>query len=160
MKKYILVILMMLCLCGCNSDKENVNSTHDGLIASDIENEGIEKEYDCSFTKTYRIIETLEDYGSATNTFYYVVGDVFQSFTPEILLVPLKYEDKLDEDEAYEFTYTLKGKGIINDMDDVNDYFINTTINNRESPTSLEVSIDVRRTDKTGLEQINEDICG
>ena len=151
---------MVFCLCGCMKDKEETNSVNDNLIASDINSEVEEKEYDCAFTKTYRIIETLEDYGSATNTFYYVVGDVFQSFTPEILLVPLKYEDKLDEDKSYEFTYTLKGKGVINNMDDVNDYFVSTTIDNKDYPASVKVTIEVKETDKTGLEQINEDICG
>lgn len=150
---------MIFCLCGCRSDKETTNSVDDGLIASDIKDVNENKKYDCSFIKTYRIIETLEDYESATNTFYYVVGDVFQSFTPEILLVPLNYKDKLDEDKSYEFIYTLKGKGVINSMDDVNDYFISTTIDNKEYPSDVKVTIEVKETDKTGLEQINEDIC-
>ena len=72
-----------------------------------------------------------------------------------------RYGEKknLEVNKYYEFTYSLKGitKDKINDIDDVLKY--NSFNNLIKSDNSLSALVEIKETDKRGLEQIQEDIC-
>lgn len=122
----------------------------------------MEKEYDCSFTQTYNIVNKLDGYIGEVLELSYIVVDQFQSHGAITHIIPTELKDSLSVNKSYEFTYTLKGKGIINDMDDIYSYLSATTVNksqNNEVLTNLEVTLAIKETDKTGLSQIQENIC-
>ena len=121
------------------------------------ENTSIDKninyEYDCSFTKTYNIVNLLSNYKYDDNNYSYIVVNAFQDNAAKTLLIPIKIKNKLKVNTNYEFTYTIKGK--VNhelSIDELMTYMIN---NNED----LKVTLAVNKTNKTGLNQKNESIC-
>ena len=74
-------------------------------------------------------------------------------------IITSELKKKLEVNKYYEFTYTLKGttNNKINNIDDVLSYF---SFNNAiRSDNRLKVLLEVKETDKLGMEQIQEDIC-
>lgn len=121
-----------------------------------------EKEYNCSFTKTYNIVNKLDGYIAEVLELSYIVVDQFQSHGAMTHIIPTELKNSLEVNKSYEFTYTLKGKGTINDMFDVYSHLSGTTVNksqNNEDLTNLSVTLTIKETDKTGLSQIQENIC-
>ena len=123
--------------------------------------ESEEREYDCSFTKTHRIIQIL-NYNFAMEGVSYAIVDDFQGYQPLIVIIPKDMENKLVKDKYYEFTYKLNGKGIIKDFNDLNSYLIGT-LNNKsrgnDSIGTIYVDLEIKETDKKGLDQVQENIC-
>lgn len=113
------------------------------------------KEYNCSFTKTYLVknlwtIDTKEEISGMS----YVMLSQFQVDDMITAIIPTEVRDKLQEGKTYEFTYTLNGKSkTIKTMEDINTYFSST--NNDD----FKIIVDVKETDKLGLEQIQDSIC-
>ena len=120
-----------------------------------------EREYDCSFTKTHKIIQML-DYHFAMEGVSYAIVDDFQGYQPLIVIIPKDMENKLVKDKYYEFTYKLNGKGIIKNFNDLNSYLIGT-LNNKsrgnDSVGTIYVDLKIKETDKKGLDQVQENIC-
>lgn len=167
MKKILLLCLVLLVVSACSMEKnidDNIQNNSDVSQNDDINknsddnNDTNKKYYDCSFTKTYRIVNKLDGYVSATNTFDYIVVDSFQSFVPVVISIPLGEKEKLEIDKYYEFTYTLKGTGTIEDMEDIDEY-MQGVITIPENVSNLDVNLKIKSTEKVGLEQINESIC-
>ena len=111
--------------------------------------ESEEREYDCSFTNTHKIIQIL-DYHFAMDGVSYAIVDDFQSYQPYIVVIPKDMETKLEKDKYYEFTYKLNGKGIIKDFNDLNSYLIGT-LNNKsrgnDSVGTIYVDLEIKETD-------------
>ena len=122
-------------------------------------NENVEQiNLDCSFTRTYEIVHLLEGYRAAGPDYSFVVIDQFQFFEPEVHNLPAKLKENLKVGEYYEFTYHLKGKMDASkdlDMDDINDMIV------LEHPgdDNLTATLQIKKTDKLGLGQIQEPIC-
>lgn len=112
------------------------------------------REYDCSFTKTYRVVNLLDGYIAEVPEWSYVALDQFQSHQIFAAKIPSDLKKELKENEYYEFTYTIKGNGIIKTMNDVNNYLVLD-----DSSAELKVTLNVKKTDKQGLEQMQENIC-
>ena len=159
----IISLIYIIVLKIPNKDENNNIKDYISNMNSSNSNEDItEKEYDCSFTKTYRIVNTLDDYIAEVSELSYIVVDQFQSHSAMTHIIPTESKDSLKVNKYYEFTYILKGKGIINDMSDIYSYLSGTTVNknqNNEDLTNLSVTLMIKETDKTGLEQIQEKIC-
>lgn len=119
--------------------------------------DSIEHEYDCSFTETWRIIDTLDGYIAEVPELSYVVMDKFQTHSAYSYYIPSELKNGLEVNKYYEFTYSLKGTGIINDMDDVYSYMIKTALG--YSSSDIKVTLSINETSKQGLEQLNEPIC-
>ena len=117
-------------------------------------NDFIEDEYDCSFTKTYRVVNLLDGYISEVPEWSYVVVDQFQNMNIVSLRIPTELKSILEENKYYEFTYKIKGSGSIKTIEDINKNLILD-----DSPAKLKVSLDIKKTDKTGLDQIQDNIC-
>lgn len=145
-----------------NETKDDIKDSISNIDNSNLNKEETEKEYDCSFTKTYRIVNTLDGYIAEVLELSYIVVDRFQSHGAMTHIIPTELKDSLKVNKYYEFTYKLKGKGIIDDMDDVYSHLSGTTVNksqNNEDLTNLSVTLTIKETDKTGLDQIQENIC-
>ena len=120
-----------------------------------------EREYNCSFTKTHKIIQIL-DYNFAMEGVSYAIVDDFQGYQPLVVVIPKDMENKLEKDKYYEFTYKLNGKGIIKDFNDLNSYLIGTLSNKsrgNDSVGTIYVDIEINETNKKGLDQVQENIC-
>ena len=113
-----------------------------------------DKEYDCSFTKTYRIVNLLDGYIAEVPEWSYVALDQFQNHSVIAARIPSTLKNKLQENKYYEFTYTVRGNGIIKTMEDVNTYLVLD-----DSNAEFKVTLKIKETDKQGLEQIQENIC-
>lgn len=138
-----------------NSNVEQKNTTNNV-----IENEQVQKEYDCSFTQTYRVIDKI-DYPLAADGVSYIVVDTYQGYDPFVVAIPSSI-DNLEMYKYYEFTYHLKGKGIINNFKQLKPYLISSLFNKyngNNSSGTVYVELDVVETSKKGVEQIQEDIC-
>lgn len=115
-----------------------------------------EKEYTCTFTKTYMVsniwtVDTKEEIPGMS----YIIVKQFQIDDVITLIIPTELKDKLETGKYYEFTYTFTGKKQnIKTMEDINNYL--QLANNNEE---FRINIDAKETDKQGLEQIQEDIC-
>lgn len=169
-KRLLLIcVVVMLGLLGCNI---YLNYENNKLIKEDNTTKGDEdntinkvtdntKEvyYDCSFTKTYRVVDLLDGYIAEVPEMSYVVVDQYLTHGAYSHIITSELKKKLEVNKYYEFTYTLKGatKDKINDIDDVLSYF---SFNNAiRSDNRLRVLLEIKETDKLGMGQIQEDIC-
>ena len=135
---------------------EKLNYKYNELKKQDTEQiENLKYTYDCSFTKTYNIVELVEGYISEVPEYSYIIVDEFQSHYLKTLRIPSTLKKNLKEKNYYEITYTLKGttKEILNNID-----YINNNISSGEN-YGFNITIKINETNKTGLEQINEEIC-
>lgn len=157
----LISIVVILGLMGCNLYLHHEN---DKLLKEEVkvkDNDSIDKEvyYDCSFTQTYRVVDLLDGYVAEVPEMSYVILDKFQIHGAYAHIISSEQKKKLEVNKYYEFTYYLKGttKDKINDINDVLSY---SSFNNQiKSDNSLSVLLEIKETDKLGMEQIQEDIC-
>ena len=157
----LISIVVILGLMGCNLYLHHEN---DKLLKEEVkikDNNNIDKEvyYDCSFTQTYRVVDLLDGYIAEVPEMSYVILDKFQIHGAYAHIISSEQKKKLEVNKYYEFTYYLKGttKDKINDINDVLSY---SSFNNQiKSDNSLSVLLEIKETDKLGMEQIQEDIC-
>ncbi len=157
----LISIVVILGLMGCNLYLHHEN---DKLLKEEVkvkDNDSIDKEvyYDCSFTQTYRVVDLLDGYVAEVPEMSYVILDKFQMHGAYAHIISSEQKKKLEVNKYYEFTYYLKGttKDKINDINDVLSY---SSFNNQiKSDNSLSVLLEIKETDKLGMEQIQEDIC-
>ncbi len=157
----LISIVVILGLMGCNLYLHHEN---DKLLKEEVkvkDNNNIDKEvyYDCSFTQTYRVVDLLDGYIAEVPEMSYVILDKFQMHGAYAHKISSDQKKKLEVNKYYEFTYYLKGttKDKINDINDVLKY---SSFNNQiKSDNSLSVLLEIKETDKLGMEQIQEDIC-
>ena len=129
------------------------------ITENNVENNNAEQiTLDCSFTRTYEIIDLMNNYIAAGPDYSYVIIDQFQFFEPVVHGLSTKLKENLKVGEYYEFTYHIKGKMDSSkelDMDDINDMIV------LEHPVddNLTATLKITKTDKLGLEQIQEPIC-
>ena len=165
-KRLLLIcIVVILGLMGCNiylqyendkltKEKDNVKEE-----VTDITTNTKEVYYDCSFTKTYRVVDLLDGYIAEVPEMSYVVVDQYLTHSAYSHIITSELKKKLEVNKYFEITYTLKGatNKKINNIDDVLSYF---SFNNAiRSDKRLKVLLEVKETDKLGMEQIQEDIC-
>ena len=157
----LISIVVILGLMGCNLYLHHKN---DKLLKEEVkvkDNDNIDKEvyYDCSFTQTYRVVDLLDGYIAEVPEMSYVILDKFQIHGAYAHIISSEQKKKLEVNKYYEFTYYLKGttKDKIND---INDVLSHSSFNNQiKSDNSLSVLLEIKETDKLGMEQIQEDIC-
>lgn len=157
----LISIVVILGLMGCNLYLHHEN---DKLLKEEVkvkDNDNIDKEvyYDCSFTQTYRVVDLLDGYVAEVPEMSYVILDKFQIHGAYAHIISSEQKKKLEVNKYYEFTYYLKGttKDKINDINDVLSY---SSFNNQiKSDNSLSVLLEIKETDKLGMEQIQEKIC-
>lgn len=157
----LISIVVILGLMGCNLYLHHEN---DKLLKEEVkvkDNDSIDKEvyYDCSFTQTYRVVDLLDGYIAEVPEMSYVILDKFQMHGAYAHIISSEQKKKLEVNKYYEFTYYLKGttKDKINDINDVLSY---SSFNNQiKSDNSLSVLLEIKETDKLGMEQIQENIC-
>ena len=157
----LISIVVILGLMGCNLYLHHEN---DKLLKEEVkvkDNDNIDKEvyYDCSFTQTYRVVDLLDGYIAEVPEMSYVILDKFQIHGAYAHIISSEQKKKLEVNKYYEFTYYLKGttKDKIND---INDVLSHSSFNNQiKSDNSLSVLLEIKETDKLGMEQIQEDIC-
>lgn len=175
-KKYIgiifVVIVVLICfICyfyysndkikGYKNEIKRLNSlinNYTEIKQNDLE---LSRNYNCSFTKTHRIIEIIDYYFALDGVSYALVDD-FQSYQPYIVIIPKNIEKKLEKNKYYEFKYTLTGNGIVRGFDDINSYLIGSLFNNyngNSSSGTIYVNLEIKESNKKGLEQIQENIC-
>ena len=195
-KKIILFLLITFLICSivyivflqkknsnCNTYNKNIESVTDKNVVSK------EKEYDCTFTQTYRVVNLLDGYIAEVPELSYVILDKFLTHQAISHIIPMNQKNKLESGKYYEFTYQLKGKGYIENMNDIYQQISSTELykgyienmndiyqqisstelyNQSDEKTKKEIYKDkkmfvyltINETTKTGVEQINEDICG
>ncbi|UKI26672.1 MAG: hypothetical protein L6V91_07950 [Bacilli bacterium] len=141
--------------------KEDVDSYKEKVstLEKQLENKQNEesREYDCSFTRTYRVIDSI-DYPLASDGLSYIVVDDYQGYVPFVVAIPSSI-DNLETYKYYEFTYHLKGKGLINNFEQLNSYLISSLFNKyhgNSSSGTVYVELDIVETSKKGVEQIQE----
>lgn len=157
----LISIVVILGLMGCNLYLHHEN---DKLLKEEVKiknNNNIDKEvyYDCSFTQTYRVVDLLDGYIAEVPEMSYVILDKFQMHGAYAHIISSEQKKKLEVNKYYEFTYYLKGttKDKINN---INDVLSHSSFNNQiKSDNSLSVLLEIKETDKLGMEQIQEDIC-
>ena len=137
-KRLLLIcVVVMLGLLGCNIYlnyennklvKEQDNAEEETTNNTANEGNNITKEvyYDCSFTKTYRVVDLLDGYVAEVPEMSYVVVDQYLTHGAYAHIITSELKKKLEVNKYYEFTYTLKGatKDKINDIDDVDEELI------------------------------------
>lgn len=150
------------CTTSCTNYNENIESIDDENITN------VKKEYDCTFTQTYRVVNLLDGYIAEVPELSYVILDKYQTHTAISHIIPANLKPKLENNKYYEFTYQIKGKGYIRNMDDIYQQISSTELYNQsDEKTKKEIYKDkemfvcltIRETDKKGVEQINESIC-
>ncbi len=133
---------------------EQKNNTNNNAIKFETE----QKEYDCSFTKTWRVVDKMDGYVAEVPEKSYVILDKFQSHNAYAHPILTNLKEDLEVDKYYEFTYQVKGTGIINDISDITRYITDESL--EEVPDGvLRVRLSIKETNKQGLDQIQEDIC-
>ena len=116
------------------------------------------KEYDCSFTRTYKIIDLLDEYRAAVPERSFIIVDQFQFFVPVVHSIPTKLKENLKVGEYYEFTYHIKGK-----MDELKELemidVVGMIVEEHPDNDNLTATLQIKKTDKLGLDQTQESIC-
>ena len=156
--KKILFICMILIIAILSFllIKERKNSENKCLLKNTEESKEIY--YNCSFTQTWKIIDMLDNFKGHHPDINFVIVDKFQFFEPYSHIIPSNLKAKLEVGKYYEFTYHIKGKGYINDINDITDKIIPED-NAKTSQSDLIVTLSIKETDKLGLEQLQEPIC-
>lgn len=152
-------IVIIIGLIGCNiylaMQNKNIHTNKDNNKISKKSEE--EKYYDCSFTRTYRVVDLLDGYIAEVPEESYIVLDAFQTHSAFTHKISSEAKKNLEVNKYYEFTYYLKGRGIINDIEDVRNSI--SALNSIKSDNSLKVLLEVKETNREGLEQVQENIC-
>lgn len=116
--------------------------------------QNVKYEYNCNFTNTYRLVNMLKDYTSEVKEYSYIVVDQYQSHYAETLRIPSSLKEGLKENKWYEVTYSIKG--ISEEIIDI-EYVMNHVSLGENS--GLNVTMKIKETNKTGVEQINQNVC-
>jgi len=174
MKKSLLIVifcLLTLSSLGLSFYSVQLNNQITSLKANNnivdnnkVENDSINNEQnsqiiDCTFTKTYKIVNLMNDYIAAVPEYSYVIVDQFQFYEAIAHRIPTKLKTNLKVGESYEFTYHLKGKKDVTQMLDIYDV-IGMIVEEHPDNDNLTATLTINKTNKKGLEQIQESICG
>ena len=152
-----LIILSVFLIVEKKEFKEKCASNRNSI--SNAENNDTKQlEYDCSFTQTWRVYDMLEDFVGHHPDMSYVILERFQTFIPYSHKIPSNLKSQLERGKYYEFTYHIKGKGFIDDIDDVVEKLIPEG-NVETSQNKLIVTLRINETDKLGMDQLQEPIC-
>ena len=168
MKKNLLIILVglfVLLSVGLGIYCIKLNAEIDGLKSNnkitnnDVENDNVEQiALDCSFTKTYKIIDLMDEYRAAAPERSFIIVDQFQFFVPVVHILPTKMKENLKVGEYYEFTYHIKGK-----MDALEELemmdVVGMIVEEHPNNDILTATLQIKKTDKLGLDQTQEPIC-
>ena len=168
MKKNLLTILVTLLLClsvGLGGYCIKLNAKIDELESSDkitnndVENDNVDQiALDCSFTRTYKIIDLMDEYRAAVPERSFIIVDQFQFFVPVVHSLPTKLKENLKVGEYYEFTYHIKGK-----MDALKELemmdVVGMIVEEHPDNDNLTATLQIKKTDKLGLDQTQEPIC-
>ena len=153
----IIIILSVFLIVEKKEFKEKCASNRNSI--SNAENNYTKQlEYDCSFTQTWRVYDMLEDFVGHHPDMSYVILERFQTFIPYSHKIPSNLKSQLERGKYYEFTYHIKGKGFIDDIDDVVEKLIPEG-NVETSQNKLIVTLRINETDKLGMDQLQEPIC-
>jgi len=129
------------------------------ITGNNVANNNAEQiELDCSFTRTFKIVNLMEGYIAAVPERSYVIVDQFQTFTAVAHVLPTKLKENLKVGEYYEFTYHIKGKKDSKrelEMMDV----ISMIVEEHPNNDNLTATLKITKTNKLGLGQIQEPIC-
>lgn len=158
----ICVIFLVMQRFEITSYKEDINSYKEKINKlenkDDDKTEEESKYYDCTFTQTYRIVDKLDGYIAEVPEKSYVIVDKFQSHSAFAHPIITDLKDNLEVNKYYEFTYHIKGSGIVNDISDVVSHITDKSLEEVSEDIYL-VNLSIKETDKTGLDQIQENIC-
>lgn len=166
---FVIIAILVISIILITSIKKDLTDTSFGNEF--IKNEPVNynnHNYDCQFTKTYHIVNKLDNYIAEVPELSYIVIDMFQSHNASTHIIPTRLKDSLEVGKYYEFTYTIKGNGNLKDMSDIYSEISATELYNASSDEikntiykdkSLFINLTIKKTDKQGLEQIQEDIC-
>ena len=153
----IIIILSVFLIVEKKEFKEKCASNRNSI--SNAENNDTKQlEYDCSFTQTWRVYDLLEDFVGHHPDMSYVILERFQTFIPYSHKIPSNLKSQLERGKYYEFTYHIKGKGFIDDIDDLVEKLIPEG-NVETSQNKLIVTLRINETDKLGMDQLQEPIC-
>ena len=152
------IIYMKSTISLLNNDINNNSSIDSGNNNIDSNNKVLD--YNCSFTKTFRFIQKV-DYETYVDGTTYIVGDIYQSYKPLLLIVDNDTAGKMERNKYYEFTYTLKGKMRETEIDEMNkiNALVKNTYDKEHGVGSNKAYLEVKETDKIGLSQTQESIC-
>ena len=92
------------------------------------------------------------DYPLASDGLSYIVVDDYQGYVPFVVAIPSSINN-LETYKYYEFTYHLKGKGLINNFEQLNSYLISSLFNKyhgNPSSGTVYVELDIVETSKKG----------
>lgn len=156
-KVFIVISILSLIIIGLIGGIIYINNYYKkqlDYIFYTTEDETKDREYDCSFTRTYRVVNLLDGYIAEVPEWSYVALDQFQAHGIFAAKIPSSLKKELKENKYYEFTYAIKGNGIVKTMEDVNKYLV---LN--DSNAEFKITLDIKETNKQGLEQVQENIC-
>ena len=88
----------------------------------------------------------------------YVIVDQFQMFEAIAHGLPTKLKENLKVGQSYEFTYHIKGKMNLSKKLDMYDV-IGMIVEEHPNNDNLTATLKIKKTDKLGLDQIQEPIC-
>ena len=165
----VIIILLTLWIVKLNYDIRDIDiSNNDKANNGEVSNDEVndneileDKDYDCSFIKTYRFLNKI-DYPLAPEGVAFIVVDTFQGYNPFVVIVGSDVVDELEEYKYYEFKYTLKGRGIVNDFTDLNSYLIPSLFNKYYGDSTsgtVYIDLEVYGATKEGVQQVQENIC-
>ena len=155
---FICMFLIIIILIVEKKEFKEKCASNRNSISNAENNDTKQLEYDCSFTQTWRVYDMLEDFVGHHPDMSYVILERFQTFIPYSHKIPSNLKSQLERGKYYEFTYHIKGKGFIDDIDDVVEKLIPEG-NVETSQNKLIVTLRINETDKLGMDQLQEPIC-
>ena len=155
---FLIIIILSVFLIVEKQEFKEKCASHRNSISNAENNDTKQLEYDCSFTQTWRVYDMLEDFVGHHPDMSYVILERFQTFIPYSHKIPSNLKSQLERGKYYEFTYHIKGKGFIDDIDDVVEKLIPEG-NVETSQNKLIVTLRINETDKLGMDQLQEPIC-
>ena len=168
MKKNLLIILVGLfallsvglgIYCIKLNTKIGELESNDKITNDDVENDNADQiTLDCSFTRTYKIIDLMDEYRAAAPERSFIIVDQFQFFVPVVHSLPTKLKENLKVGKYYEFTYHIKGK--MNSLKELEMMdVVGMVVEEHPDNDNLTTTLQIKKTDKLGLDQTQEPIC-
>ena len=100
----------------------------------------------------------MDEYRAAAPERSFIIVDQFQFFVPVVHSLPTKLKENLNVGEYYEFTYHIKGK--MNSLKELEMMdVVGMVVEEHPDNDNLTATLQIKKTDKLGLDQTQEPIC-
>lgn len=159
--KFLILVAILFLTTSCNHSTPTTEPSNNSESNNNIITNNVAKNFDCSFIRTYRIIDKLTEYPIYNEGSRFIVADLPNGYHPFTTPISITDYEQLEVGEIYQFTYTLKGNWNISTIEDVHQSLISSLWSlstNSSYAQDKKVTLEIAKVDIINEKQ--DEICG